>query len=311
MKVLIPTTIPLAIDGFDTAGYDPRAAEIPAEHHDAEALVAWHNSPENLRAAAVSLPQLRFVQTLAAGPDAALQAGFAPEVKIASGRSLHDETVAEHALALTLALVRAVPTLLASQAERRWDEAVIDAQAAAETAQWYTLAGAHVGIWGFGSIAKTLAPALSALGSRVTGIATRAGEREGYPVVGESDVAALLPTLDILISILPALPETESAVDAVVLAALPDHALFVNVGRGATVDEEALVDALERGAIRGAALDVMRTEPLPPESPLWTAPNILLTPHIAGNRPRGAAALVADNLARLARGDAPVNLVER
>lgn len=308
MKVLVPTSIELALDGHDAVSYDP-AAPIPTEHRDADVLVTWRNTDAAIADAAQHLDRVRLVQTLAAGPDQALAAGFGPDVAIASGRSLHDDTVAEHALALVLAVLRGIPRTLEAQAQHRWASDLVAEQRDPATTAHCTLHEASVGIWGFGSIAARLAPLLAALGARVTGIARSAGDRHGFPVVAESEVDTLLPSLDVLISILPATPETDGVLGADVFQVLPDHAVFVNVGRGAVVDETALVTALETGELRAAALDVMRTEPLPGDSPLWDAPNILLTPHIAGDRPRGASALVQENLDALDAGTAIRNRV--
>ena len=118
-------------------------------------------------------------------------------------------------------------------------------------------------IWGFGSIAARLAPLLSALGAQVTGVATVAGDRHGFPVISAFDLPDHLPHTDVLISLLPATEQTRHAVDAGVLALLPSRAWVVNVGRGATLDEAALLDALRSDRLAGAALDVFETEPLP------------------------------------------------
>ncbi|WP_265522142.1 phosphoglycerate dehydrogenase [Oerskovia flava] len=313
MKILVPRTFPLDLDLMpedEVAAYDV-SAPFADDDADAEVLVVWGNTPENLADAAARLTRLRWVQTLAAGPDAVLGAGFGPQVLVTSGRSLHDATVTEHTLALVLAAVRRLDLLGAAQRERRWDTTLNRAQADPTTAQRYTLAGAHVVIWGFGSIAGRLAPLLSALGARVTGVANSAGERHGVPVVTRTDLPAVLADADLLVSLLPALPSTRHALDAEVIGLLPSHAWFVNVGRGATVDETALGDALRDGRLGGAALDVTETEPLPADSPLWDAPNLVLTPHVAGNRPRGAAALVNDNLAALRSGRELRNVVPR
>jgi len=313
VKILLPDTLPLDVrvgPEDEVVVYDP-TAPLPAPARDAEALVVWGNTPENLADAARHLTALRWVQTLAAGPDAVLAAGFAPEVTVTSGRSLHDGPVAEHALALVLASLRRLDVLGAAQREHRWDTAVNAAQAAPETAGRYTLDGAHVVIWGFGSIAARLAPLLVGLGARVTGVASSRGERHGFEVVTDDDLDEVLPTADVLVSLLPALPATRHALDAARIDLLPDHALFVNVGRGATVDEDALVAALREGRLGGAALDVTETEPLPAASPLWDAPRLVLTPHVAGNRPQGASALVEENLAALRAGREPRNVVAR
>ena len=125
------------------------------------------------------------------------------------------------------------------------------------------------------------------------------------------DVDAVLPTADVLVNILPTAPATDRVVDARRLALLPRKAWLVNVGRGSTVDEDALVEALRAGELAGAALDVTRTEPLPVDSPLWDLPNVIITPHGAGGRPLGAAALIAANALALRRGEPLTNVVDR
>jgi len=158
-------------------------------------------------------------------------------------------------------------------------------------------------VWGFGSIGQHLAPMLAALGARVTGVATRAGERAGFPVITPDSLGDHLPRTDVLVSILPATAATTGVIDAEVLGALPAHAWFVNVGRGAVVADDDLIAALEAGDIAGAALDVFTEEPLPPTSPLWRAPNIILTPHTAGGRPQEPGRRIEENLRRYLAGE--------
>ncbi|GGF31038.1 NAD(P)-dependent oxidoreductase [Subtercola lobariae] len=322
MIILLPNTIDLDLANSSnpsiagaTAPNDDTVIVYDAkrpfadEHLAADVLVVWQNTPENLHDAATRLSQLRLVQTLAAGPDAALAAGFRDTVAIASGRSLHDGPVAEHALALILAAVRSLDELLESQREHEWNTAVNTAQVARATSGRYTLDRAQVTIWGFGSIAATLAPVLRMLGATVTGVASTTGIRHGFDVVAASDATELLARTDVLVSVLPASPETTDTFGAALFGALKPGAIFVNVGRGATVDEAALIDALESGQLRSAALDVTKVEPLPAESALWDAPHLILTPHIAGNRPQGAAGLVRANVEALHTGAALTNLV--
>ncbi|WP_425956569.1 NAD(P)-dependent oxidoreductase [Xylanimonas sp. McL0601] len=293
MKILVPGNVPfdsapLLDDPADVVVPYVMRDAIPDEHADADVLVTWASPARVLEDAARRLTRLRWVQTLTAGPDAVLAAGFAPGVVVSSGRGLHDGTVAEHTLALVLATVRRIDRSLASQRSHDWDRGLGKEQASAEAGPTYTLDGARVTIWGFGSIAERLAPLLAAMGARVAGVASTAGERAGYPVVDYAGLSALLPETDVLISLLPATPATRHALDAATLALLPPHARFVNAGRGATVDEGALVAALRSGALAGAALDVTEVEPLPAASPLWDAPNLIITPHVAGGRPQHA-----------------------
>jgi phosphoglycerate dehydrogenase-like enzyme len=313
MKLLLPDSIDLDLavpDGVQTIVY-AIDKPVPDEHTDAEALVVWGNPAAQLRDAARRLSRLRWVQTLAAGPDAVLAAGFPADVVITGGTGLHDLTVAEHTLALTLAAARRLNLLVRAQVGHRWAGELGGMQPVDEPTSFRTLRGARVLIWGFGGIAATLAPHLSALGATVTGVARSAGERHGVPVITEADLPDRLPRTDVLINILPATPDTASALDARVLALLPTHAWVVNVGRGSTVDENALLDAIRNGRLGGAALDVFATEPLPRDSGLWDEPNVLISPHAAGGRPIGAADRIAENLAAFRTGGPFHNVVER
>jgi phosphoglycerate dehydrogenase-like enzyme len=310
MKVLLPDSVPLDLDlpgGVVYAVDRP----VPQEHTDAEALVVWGNPAAQLRDAAQRLTRLRWVQTLAAGPDAVLAAGFADDVVITSGAGLHDRTVAEHTLALALGAARRLHLLVRAQIGHRWAKEWGGLQPVHDDHNFRTLRDAHVVIWGFGGIAATLTPHLLALGARVTGIARTAGTRHGVPTVTADDLPTVLPATDLLINILPATPDTERIVDARVLALLPAHAWLINVGRGHTVDEDALVAALRSGRLAGAALDVFEIEPLPPTSPLWDEPNVLISPHAAGGRPLGAAARIRENLDALLAGRPLTHVVER
>jgi phosphoglycerate dehydrogenase-like enzyme len=312
--VLLPSSIPLSPalpDGVRTATYDV-AVPLPDHLIDADALVAWGNPTSQLADAARRMGRLRWVQALAAGTDGVLSAGFAPHVQVTSGRGLHDGPVAEHTLALVLAAARRLPELVRAQDAHRWAEELGGMQRLPhEGGEFRSLSGARVLIWGFGSIAARLAPLLTVLGAQVVGVASSAGQRAGYPVIAAKDVAQTLPGTDVLIGILPATPATRRVLDADVFAALPDHAWVVNVGRGSTLDEEDLLDAIRAGRLAGAALDVFQTEPLPAHSPLWDEPRVLITPHAAGGRPIGADTLLSDNIGAFVRGEPLRNLVRR
>ena len=313
MKLLLPDSVPLdpaLPEGVEAVRYDA-GAPVPEEHLDAEALVVWGNRPGDLRAVAGRMPRLRWVQTLAAGPDVVLDAGFPDEVVVTAGLGLHDRPVAEHALALILALVRRLPAAAKAQAEHRWADELGGLQPLHPPSAVTTLLDARVLVWGFGHIGQTLAPMLRQLGAQVRGIGRSPGERSGFPVVAEEQLESELGRTDVLVMILPSTAATTNALDARRLSALPAHAHVINVGRGSTVDEAALVEALVDGRIAGAALDVTAVEPLPADSPLWDAPNLVLTPHAAGGRPVGADELVAQNLAALMKGEELRNVVGR
>ncbi|WP_454051501.1 phosphoglycerate dehydrogenase [Cellulomonas sp. Marseille-Q8402] len=312
--VLLPSSIPLSPavpDGVRTAGYDV-TQPLPEHLVDAEALVVWGNATPELADAARRMGRLRWVQTLAAGPDAVLAAGFAPHVRITSGRGLHDGPVAEHTLALVLAAARRLPELVRAQDAHRWAAELGGMQRLPhDGGEFRSLSGARVLIWGFGSIAARLAPLLTVLRAHVIGVGSTAGQRAGYPVITPDQVPQALPGTDVLIGILPATPATRRVLGASVFARLPDHAWVVNVGRGSTLDEAALLAAVRDGRLAGAALDVFETEPLPADDPLWDEPRILITPHAAGGRPVGADTLLADNIGAFVRDEPLRNLVKR
>jgi phosphoglycerate dehydrogenase-like enzyme len=313
MKVLLPDSVPIeltlpaGVRGVSYAIGDP----VPAEHADAEVLVVWGNPDHQLRDAAERLGRLRWVQSLAAGPDAVLRAGFDPAVQVTAGGGLHDRTVAEHTLALVLGVARRLHLLVRAQIGRRWPAEWGGLQPLGEADNFRTLRDAHVVVWGFGGIAARLTPHLAALGARVTGVARTPGERYGFPVRTAADFADLLPTADVLIMILPDTGETRHALDAAVLGLLPPHCWLVNVGRGSTVHEDDLLAAIRAGRLAGAALDVFETEPLPAASGLWDEPNVIISPHAAGGRPLGAGELIRENLDAFLAGRPLKHLVER
>jgi phosphoglycerate dehydrogenase-like enzyme len=312
ITVLLPTTVAMPDafpDGTRYVPYDPYQP-LPEEHLDAEVLGVWGNPDPQLADAARRLRKLRLVQLFSAGSDNAVRAGFAPGVLIASGRGLHDRPVAEHTLALVLAAARRLHRAFAAQRDHEWATDIGGLQPEPSPGVFSTLRGARVTLWGFGSIGRTLEPHLTALGATVIGVARSARQEDHVTVIDESHLLEQLAETDVLIMILPSTPTTRGALDAETLAALPAHAWVINVGRGDAVDEPALMDALRRGRIAGAALDVTNVEPLPADSPLWDTPNLIITPHAAGGRPLGALDLLAENLNALLTGRPLRNVVE-
>ena len=305
MKILLPDTVPLdptLPEGWEAVTIDARA-EIPAEHHDAAVLVVWGASRRHLASAAENLADLQLVQSLSAGVDGIVAAGFDEDVVIATGAGLHSLTVSEHALALLLSLLRRLPESREAQQRHEWSSELGGLQPLHPQGRLTTLIGARVLIWGFGQIGQNLAPTLKALGAQVRGAARSAGTRAGFEVIADDQVMEALPEVDVLIDILPATEQTAGIVGREVLAALPDHAVLLNVGRGATVDQVALREALEAGTLGAAGLDVTEPEPLPAGDPLWDAPRLLITPHAAGGRPVGADGRITTNLGALVGGE--------
>lgn len=321
MKILVPSTVHDEIrvpPGVTVARYDPRV-EVPAEHHDTQVLVVWGNSRKNLAGCARDLANLRWVAALSAGVDGVIHAGFAPHVMITSGRGLHDRPVAEHTLMMILAAVRRFDLMHEARCDHRWDLSLGGVQHPGLLTDRTpgdgglpglgTIDGANIMIWGFGSIGQTLASYVTMLGARVLPVARSEGDRAGFHTMTPDCMGEVLPVTDILVSVLPATADTLEVANRQIFDALPTHAWFVNVGRGSVVNEDDLVAALHSGSLGGAALDVTDREPLPDSSPLWDAPNLILTPHAAGGRPEGVGEFLSTNIEVFHAGGTPANLV--
>ncbi|KAJ5272363.1 hypothetical protein N7478_007488 [Penicillium angulare] len=300
MKLLYPTSVKLdvqSLQGFSVSlhPYDVKLP-IPEEHTDADILITWANASTNLQDAAKRLKNIKWIQSLAAGPNDVLSAGFdKSKIIVTSGVGLHDGPVAEHALGLLLSGARRFHEMRDYQLQSKWPAHL---GGSFPRNDFTTVRNSRILIWGFGSIAKKLAPYLTALGAEVKGVARSHGVRNGVEVFGEDKLSELLPETDALVMILPGSEATNNALNAERLKLLPKHAWVVNVGRGTSIDEDALADALEKGELSGAALDVFKTEPLPESSRLWKTPNLIVSPHAAGGRPEGCTELIADNLRR-------------
>lgn len=272
--------------------------------------MTWTNTAANLSDAAKRLTNVKWIQSLAAGPNDVLGAGFdSSKIRITTGSGLHDHTVAEHALGLLLNAARRFYEMRDYQLQSKWPQHLGGPQPDRPKGKFTSLRDANVLIWGYGNIAKSLAPHLTGLGAQVRGIARSAGVRNGVEVYGEDKLPELLPKTDALVMILPGSDSTKHALNAERLKLLPNHAWIVNVGRGTSVDEDALVEALENSQIGGAALDVFDKEPLPGSSKLWKAPNVIVSPHAAGGRPQGAEVLIAENLRRFQAGQDLKNII--
>lgn len=311
MKILIPEASRIRPDLDDVEYVVYSGLDVPEEHRDAEVLVIWGGEIEKISALLESLPNLKLVQALAAGPDALIKAGVPEGVRLATGNGLHDRTVSEHAIHLILRLVTRSDECVAAQQEHRWATEISQPREVQPAERVASIIDARVLIWGFGSIGSELAKRLDALGAAsVRGVARSAGEREGFEVITEDSLETVLPETDILVMVLPQTEATTMVLTAERLALLPKRAIVINVGRGTTVDEAALIAALENGEIAGAGLDVFEVEPLPADSPLWDMPNTAITPHMAGFRADGGDELLATNVRALRAGEDLRNEVE-
>ena len=284
------------IRSFEVRDADTLAARIG----EADVLVIsglWRN---DLLAGAV---RLRFIQAIGAGTDQFPRDELERRgMRLASARGVNARAVAEHAMALILALARRLPEARENQGRRVWRQMIGDL-----TQREDELAGKTLLIVGLGDIGGRLARLAKAFDMRV--IALRRGPARGGDadeVLPMSALGSSLPAADYVALTCPLTPETENLIDADALARMRTSAYLVNVARGRVVDEPALIKALAAHRITGAALDVTVEEPLPPSSPLWAMGQVLITPHTAGETRRyedNVIEILRDNLDRLWRGD--------
>ncbi len=241
------------------------------------------------------LPALEVIQLVSAGAEQFVE--HVPDgVILCNARGAHSGATAEWIIAAMLASIRQFPRFLAAQARGEWDN------------PWNgELAGRRVLVVGAGDIGAALSRRLAGFDVEMTYVARSA--REGVSAVQK--LPDLLPRHDIVVLLVPTTPETRGMVDSEFLAAMPDGSLLINAARGPVVDTAALLDELDSRRLH-AALDVTDPEPLPEGHPLWSAPNLLLTPHTAGSVPRAgekAQAVVRAQLERLLTGEPLQNVV--
>ena len=276
---------------------------------DADIAFAATITPDQLQVART----LRWVHCPAAGVGHMLYPEMVQSaVTITNGRGTTADTIAEHVLAVVLALFRRLPTAHARQAQHVWAQDEI-----ASPPGNRTIAGGRVLIVGLGSIGRATAVRMHALGATVTGCRR---QPDAAPIPGVESVHApgalhqLLPDADIVVLAAPQTMTTRGLIGEAELARMKRDAVLVNVSRGALIDEDALVSALRSGALAGAALDVFQDEPLAPDHPIWDVPNLLITPHVSGFRHDhwdAAVALFVENRRRYAAAEPLLNVVDK
>jgi phosphoglycerate dehydrogenase-like enzyme len=256
-------------------------------------------------------PDIRWIQLPYAGAErcVALPAVRERNILITNAQRIYGPEIAEHVLAMTLMFSRGLYVYYPEQQAGRWSRSAVPEE------RLWELGGKTMLIAGLGGIGTETARRAHALGMNV--IATRGSRREGPDFVSYVGLADELPQLaeraDVVVNATPLTPETRGLFDADFFARMKPTAYFINVGRGASVVTDDLVAALKAGTIAGAGLDVTDPEPLPAGHPLWSLPNVIITPHIsAGSDVRlGRLWIVMrENLRRYAAGDRMLSVVD-
>lgn len=314
-KLLILGTPPAS--WFDAAaGLRELTDLLVAENHDdeidragdAEIAFLWEHSEKPFRDCWPHAHQLKWVQTGSAGVEKLLFPALAQSpVVLTNSRGLYAEPLAEFVLFCVLCFAKNFGFLERSRRERRW-----------QRYQTKELLGATLGIVGFGGTGRATARLAKAFGMRVLALRRRPGPAEGQDLVdrlvGHEDIRELLAQSDHVVNALPLTGETVCYFGETAFRSMKATASFINVGRGGTVDEQALTRALREGWIAGAGLDVFQQEPLPAESELYTLPNVIVSPHSADltdRYPPRSAQFFLENLKRYVSGQPLLNIVDK
>lgn len=315
MKVVLPTfladqltnRVRAIAPGVEIIYFD-QAGELSADADDAEVLLRWFNTAEQLADLIDRLPGLRWMHIPRAGVDTSLvRPVLERDIILTNSSGVHAIPIAEFVLLFMLNHAKQVPSLLKAQAEHEWVKG--------DQLQLQELEDKTALIIGLGQIGQAIASRARAFGMRVLGSSRSGRAVPGVEqVVGEGDWRELLPEADYVIIAAPLTPTTRGMFGAAELASMQPSSYLINIARGEIVDEQALLAAVRAKVIAGAALDVFATEPLPSDSPLWNEPNIFVTPHISWNSPhirQRTLNIFLENLRHFVAGEPLINVVDK
>lgn len=315
-------------EGIPTGDDDEVARARLSVFRGVEALVTFRISAGAREDLARLAPALRWIQFSSAGVEPATVQSLAHHgIRVSTASGVHAIQIAEYALSAILLLAKGWPAIVRGQSDHQWMK-----PPARE------IYGATLCVVGLGRVGGAVARMAAGLGMRVIGVRRRTGASVGALVgpiaqplalavesgptptgpeierlYGSDEVEPALGEADFVLDALPSTPETESFFNARRFAAMRDGAYFINIGRGNSVDDQAIATSLASGKLAGAVLDVFRTEPLPVDSPLWDVPNLVVSPHISGLSPRymdRAAELFAENIRRFLADEPLLNVVD-
>lgn len=288
---------------FESVTSDDLTAQVPS----ADALLI---SGVGHALTAESAPRLRWVQTAGAGVERYIEGALVGDsVVLTNGSGVMAPNMAEHVIGLMTGFARGFPDLMRAQQRREW-------RAGVGTETVFELGGQTVLFIGIGDIAQETVKRLAGFDMRILGVRRSAGV-SGVPVgfdrvVSINELNSVLPLADHVVSSVPHTPATRHVFNAELFSSFKPGAYFYNVGRGTSVVQDDLIAALNSGQLAGAGLDVTDPEPLPPDHPLWNAPNVVITGHTAGMTPNFQSRLIdlfADNLQRWQEGRELRNVV--
>jgi phosphoglycerate dehydrogenase-like enzyme len=272
----------------------------------ADVLLGWSFSDASLESVWPHADSLRWIQWTGAGVDAVLFPKLVEsDVVLTNARGIYDRAMAEYVLGLVLCFAKRFPETTLHQSERRWQHRLGE-----------LIVGSRALIVGVGSIGREIARLLARAGLHVEGVGrrARAGDADFATVHARENLDEVLSEADYVVIIVPLTDETRGSFGAAQLRAMKPTARLINVARGAILDEPALVEALRNGEIAGAALDVTTVEPLPESSPLWSMPDVIISPHMSGDfvgYPQALVSTFIDNFRRYRAGKPLLNVVDK
>ncbi len=280
--------------------------ELRAALPGAEAMLGWNFRADSLRQAWDCAGDLRWIHWGGAGVDAAMFAELKQsQIVLTNARGIFDQPMAEWVLGMILCFAKRIPQTLEFQAKHEWNYRLSE-----------SVAGKRALVVGVGSIGRAVGRLLQAAGMKVdaVGRSARDGAADFSHIHAIADLHAQLPLADYVVLITPLTADTRNLFAAAEFTAMAKHARFINIGRGALVVAEDLLQALHEGQIAGAALDVFVEEPLPADSPFWSAPNCLVSPHMSGDYFEFEAAMADQfmtNWARFIAAEPFINVVDK
>ena len=272
----------------------------------AEVMLGWNFRAASLREAWPAVDSLRWIHWAGAGVDAAMFDELVDsDIHFTNARGVFDQPMAEWVLGMIIAFAKGFPETLACQARAEWQHRLSE-----------QVAGKRALVVGVGSIGRAVGRLLRAIGMEVEGVgrSARDSDADFGRVFASDELQARLPQADYVVLITPLTEQTRGLFGVAEFAAMNPRARFINIGRGALVIEDALLAALQEGRIAGAALDVFVEEPLPPQSPFWSTPNCIVSPHMSGDYAEFEVAMAdqfIDNWQRFVAGESLCNLVDK
>lgn len=280
---------------------------INGDATDAEIYFSWfYLKPTTLHRVLDAAPSLRWHHAPNAGVNHILTPKYLErDLILTNGAGVHGIPIAEFVITYLLAYTKRLPILYQLHAEHNWQRGLPNIE----------LFGKTLLIIGAGGIGQEIAVRAKAFGMRIFGSSRQSQPLPNFDkVVGANEWKELLPESEFVVIAAPLTPETKGLIDMETLGLFRPDSYLINIARGAIVEESALTKALQEGWIAGAALDTVFTEPLPAESPLWTLPNVFITPHCSGNSPRvkeRTIALFLENFTRYRQGQQLRNVVDK